>query len=599
LIRGEVLPDTMGAVSAVQDRFELRTCIGRGGMGEVWRARDRLTGADVAVKILLGSAERARFAREAELLATVEHPGIVRYIAHAAGFLAMEWLEGIDLAARLARGPLPWTDAEALAQCIAGALAHAHARGIVHRDLKPSNIFLVDADAARPKVLDFGIALDPRSRLTRDGTIVGTPGFMAPEQVRGSRVGPEADVFSLGCVLFECVTGRAAFDGATPLAVLSKVLLEEPPRLSAVSDAPPRIAALVDRMLAKEPAQRPTAEEVAYTVQLGDASTSTRSGPVALGARELSLVSVIVVGSLDIQSAATLAAEAERTTSDVVASVVRAAGARLEPVLGGALAVLVSGTGEARDQVVRAARCALVLRTVYPDAPIVLVTGRGLAGERLPVGEAIDRAVATMARTGPRDGVRIDALTAGLLADRFIIEEECLRGAREGASGGTVLGKRTRFVGRDRDVVALDVEAESFLQTRRGRAVVVAGPAGVGKSRLVNEWLAAFRGRHPTAAVWSGAADPMSAGSALHLLRQTLRRACGIRSGKPDDAQTAWQRLARFAAGTSEGSLAFLGEILGLPRVQSEAMKAAQSDGSLMATNLKRAFSDLVRVHTA
>src|SRR5262249_20762656 len=156
------------------------------------------------------------------------HPSIVRYVSHGVTdegrqFLAMEWLEGEDLADRLQRGPLDPADAVTLGRRAAEALAIAHARGVVHRDVKPSNLFLVAGDVARVKVLDFGIARIPSGAQapTRTGNRVGTPRYMSPEQVRGVRgVDARADVFALGCVLFACLTGRAAFTGTDELAVL-------------------------------------------------------------------------------------------------------------------------------------------------------------------------------------------------------------------------------------------------------------------------------------------------------------------------------------------------------------------------------------------
>src|SRR5262249_34339989 len=144
----------------------------------------------------------------------------------------------------------------------AEALAEAHARGIVHRDIKPSNLFLPNGDLKRLKVLDFGIAhLHFATRaMTRTGTTLGTPGYMAPEQARGDRqVGPPADVFALGCVLFECLTGRPPFVGEHMMAVLAKVLLEEAPRVRELRvDVPVQLDRLVACMLAKDPKLRPS-----------------------------------------------------------------------------------------------------------------------------------------------------------------------------------------------------------------------------------------------------------------------------------------------------------------------------------------------------
>src|SRR4051812_9777208 len=201
----------------VGGRFEIERRAGAGGMGVVYRARDRQGGL-VALKVLRDPSPIAieRFAREASILADLEHPGIVRYVAQGTTpegeiYIAMEWLDGEDLHHFLWRQGVGIAESVDVARRIAEALTTAHARGIVHRDIKPSNVFVVGGDLGHLKVLDFGVARLRESdrRATATGATLGTPGYMAPEQVRGERdVDTRADVFSLGCVLFECLTGR-------------------------------------------------------------------------------------------------------------------------------------------------------------------------------------------------------------------------------------------------------------------------------------------------------------------------------------------------------------------------------------------------------
>ena len=200
------------------ERFDVETLIGSGGMGLVFRCFDRVDGRLVAVKVLQHREHIAseRFAREAQVLASLVHPAIVRYVAHGTTlggepYLAMEWLDGETLADRLGRGPLGPRATAQLGARVLGALAAAHAHGIVHRDIKPSNLFLPDGDLERAKLLDFGIARRAHaSPLTRPGGMVGTPAYMAPEQLRdGTEVDGRADVFGLGCVLCECLTGES------------------------------------------------------------------------------------------------------------------------------------------------------------------------------------------------------------------------------------------------------------------------------------------------------------------------------------------------------------------------------------------------------
>jgi ATP/maltotriose-dependent transcriptional regulator MalT len=258
----------MNPGDVVANRFRIEREAGSGGMGRVFRANDLVTGATVAVKVLHGSAARdpERFEREAQLLDELRHPGIVRYIAHGRAptgepWLAMEWLEGEDLHDRLAREPLTLSETITFVSACADALAHAHARRVVHRDIKPTNIFLKDRRVDQIRILDFGLARNeaPSRPATQSGVWLGTPGYIAPEQARGVKeLDARADVFSLGCVFFECLTGRPAFVGHDVMALLTKILFEEAPRvIDLVPEMPPELDALVARMLAKDRASRP------------------------------------------------------------------------------------------------------------------------------------------------------------------------------------------------------------------------------------------------------------------------------------------------------------------------------------------------------
>ena len=264
LLRPTVMPREV-----VGERFEVESRAGSGGMATVFRARDLREDRAVALKVLHSQGEkvRERFNREAEVLAELSHPHIVRYVAHGvtsadAPYLAMEWLEGEDLSARFARGGrLTVGESARLIARAARALGHAHARGVLHRDVKPSNLFLVDGDVDKVKLLDFGIArkVAAAAGTTRTGTTLGTPGYMAPEQASGLReVDARSDVFSLGCVLYECVVGEAPFLGENVMVILSKILFDDAPRLSARQPAVlPALDDLVARMLSRDPAGRP------------------------------------------------------------------------------------------------------------------------------------------------------------------------------------------------------------------------------------------------------------------------------------------------------------------------------------------------------
>jgi len=259
--------------------YEIVDLLGRGGMGEVYRARDTRLGRVVALKILprelSGDPERvARFQREARTLASLQHPNIASVYGYdevdGVRFLAMELVEGEDLSARIARGPLPEDEAVEVLRRIAAALDAAHAMSIVHRDLKPANIKLtLEGDV---KVLDFGLArayagdseiegdptLSPTitAAMTQAGTILGTAAYMAPEQARGRRVDHRVDIWAMGVILYEMLVGRRLFEGDTVTDVLAGVITIQPDlgRVPESTSAPVR--RILQRCLQKDPARR-------------------------------------------------------------------------------------------------------------------------------------------------------------------------------------------------------------------------------------------------------------------------------------------------------------------------------------------------------
>lgn len=269
--------------TCLDDRFMVLAQAGAGGMGTVYRARDLSSNIDVALKTLrldaTVDAATDRFAHEVRVLVEVSHPGVVRYVAHGLGeegapYLVMEWIEGITLSARLREGePATFGEVQALGASLASALAACHARGVVHRDLKPGNVMLRAGDIELPTVVDFGLArLSAGASLTVSGARLGTPRFMAPEQIRDARrVDGRADVFSLGCILFECATGKPAFTGDEAMGVMVKILLERAPRVrDACPTVPSALARWIDAALEPSPDARPQALELAEALAMLD-----------------------------------------------------------------------------------------------------------------------------------------------------------------------------------------------------------------------------------------------------------------------------------------------------------------------------------------
>jgi serine/threonine protein kinase len=256
--------------------YRVLELLGRGGMGVVFRAEDVTLARPVALKVLApahgaSTEARARFLREAQAAAALQHDHVVTIfqVGEDRGvlYLAMQLLEGETLDARLRREPrLPLATVLRLGREIADGLAAAHARHLIHRDIKPSNIWL-EARRDRVKLLDFGLAraLGDDAQLTKSGAVMGTPAYMSPEQARGQVLGTRSDLFSLGCVLYQMVTERLPFRGADTLATLSALALETPPPVAGLNPAAPAaLAELIDRLLAKDPMDRPASAREVY-----------------------------------------------------------------------------------------------------------------------------------------------------------------------------------------------------------------------------------------------------------------------------------------------------------------------------------------------
>ncbi len=285
--------------------YEIVAPLGAGGMGEVYRARDTRLGREVAVKVLPAHLStqpevRARFEREAKTISGLQHPHICTLfdVGHEDGvdFLVMELIEGETLAARLGRGALPPADVLKFGAQIADALERAHRAGVVHRDLKPGNVMLTRGGA---KLMDFGLARATglaaagsgsaslamthsptvAAPLTTEGTIIGTFQYMSPEQLEGQEADERADLWALGCVLFEMATGRAAFSGRSQATLISAIMTSEPPAVSSLTPlAPPALDRLVRTCLTKDREERARSAHDVKLQLVGMQEASTQSG---------------------------------------------------------------------------------------------------------------------------------------------------------------------------------------------------------------------------------------------------------------------------------------------------------------------------------
>ena len=293
-------------------RYAIEVLVGSGGMADVYRAKDRLLERTVAVKILHRQYENdtefiGRFQREAKAAARITHPNIVNVfdvgVAEGRHYIVMEYVPGRTLKERIKEeGPVPAVQALEIARQIASALAQAHANNLVHCDIKPHNI-LVMPDG-NVKVADFGIARAvTESTMTYNDNIMGSVHYFSPEQARGTIITPKSDVYSLGVVLYEMLTGRIPFDGNTAVSIARKHLEEEPqPIRSIVPNIPPVVEALVTRMMAKEPALRPDSrllvQDITRTEQMmhGDTAAMPTFDPDAT--RVLSPVEAQEIGAI-------------------------------------------------------------------------------------------------------------------------------------------------------------------------------------------------------------------------------------------------------------------------------------------------------------
>jgi hypothetical protein len=718
----EVQPGTI-----VAGRYIVEKLAGVGGMSEVYKAHDK-TGQAVAIKVLKSVSQHLleRFSREIHALERLVHPAIVRYLGSGVvpgtgqRFLAMEWLDGIELGARLRRERLDLDACLRLGERMAEALAAAHGLGIVHRDVKPSNIFLCRGAVDEAKLLDFGIARWVEAgSLTNTGARFGTPAYMSPEQVRGERsLDARADVFSLGSVLFECLAGRPPFAARDDMAIFGKILFQDAPRLSEeVPGIPAVVEELVLRMLARAPEHRPgdgaelAAEIRSLRAMLGrsvleraygvrprrdtltsqeqrlvsvvvatiahddaradqhgaiglDTDISEASAPVLSGLEDTMLSGKAVVDaaaawleSAPIDASELAGAWPEHAAGDAgdtdiapvqarlsleallqpVRAYFDAQGARLQVLDSGLLVAVLenrdpAASGTSVDQAVHAARCALALRDAVPAAPVALATGRIVVGRERLMGEVIERAVALLAagttsqgsdgmqpadaRAGAapaapaegRAGVRLDEVSALLLRERFRVEGDAARGFSliEEAQGGAEPRpvRDLPFVGRRGEMATLMAAFEECIEERVARAIAITGPAGYGKSRLCEEFLARVRQRGAGVAIWVAQGDPLRAGSPLHLFGTAVQRAASVFQGAtPGELR---QRLHRWVS-RHVGVLhvdrvtAFLGELLHLaaPDDGDAQIRAAHRDLQLMGDQMRRACYDLLAAETA
>jgi tetratricopeptide (TPR) repeat protein len=610
--------------------------IGTGGMGDVYRALDMTTNEPVAVKVLKAKArhvDRKRFEREIRILADLRHPGVVHYVDHGVTedrrlFLVMEWLEGEDLAVRLARSQIGLRDAVEIVRRASQALAAVHARGIVHRDLKPSNIFIIRRRRGHAiKLIDFGMVKvpEPDDSFTQRGTFLGTPWFIAPEQAKGHHVDPRADVYSLGSVLFRMVTGRNAFETTHLIAYLGRLVLEDAPRASTLrKDVPPELDELLASLLRRDPSARPAdaGELSRLLARLPELSNDPprlkpsvppppmeqtlgglmrgrmTSSPPPPGQGELlgSLESRVVAVMLAQLPGETLAAGAAHRLLAILGD-----RARFESLRDGQFVAALGLDKTRGDEAIRAARGALFLSKTVPGARITVAIGRAVAGRKGLAGEALEGA-ASQLQTLQTPGIRCDLPARSLLDGHFVLEEDA-KGARllrEDIADNEprpLLGKTTPIVGRTREVESLLAVFDEVQRTKQPRAVVVMGPAGCGKSRIRKEVVRRLRAELPGIDVLLARGDPTLSYRGVSDVGRALRARMGIRDGQTPERQA--MKLVRYVSmrpGFPETGVDFLGEFVGItPLEDSQVLRSAREAPPIMAARIFHAIEALCR----
>lgn len=484
------------------------------------------------------------------------------------------------------------------------------------------------------KLLDFGIArrVGLIEAVTRTGVVLGTPEYMAPEQARGEReLGPEADLFSLGCVLYECLTGEAPFVADHLAAVLVRILFEDPVPLSQRRPGlPAALYQLLERLLEKGASRRlGEAAAVAHVLAaLGPVAevpllpASRLAGAAREEEPEQALLSLVLAiaapqSPADNQTLPSSDSAVELARRQAVLAKLREFGAQADLLIGGALVFTVAQLPSAQDQAVQAVRLALLVKAQWPEAEVAVVTGRGTRSRRGLSGEVLERAwrllsCATPAPTEPHTSlpqIRIDRVSAGLLHDRFELSPP-LPGAEGFLLGGErldadrerlLLGKPTPCVGRERELATLESIYSECKDEQVARAVLVLGPPGLGKSRLRHEFLRRISRAGLPVHVLSGRGDPMKIKSAYGLLADALRKQLELRAGQsPSEQQTRIRQrlLSALPPPEAQRIAVFLGEICGAPFADSDSplLRAARQDPRIMSDQVERAWLDTLKL---
>ncbi len=547
-------------------RFVIEREVGRGGVGIVYRATDEVSGHPVALKVIaipgVDASEEARFGREGRVLAGLNHAGIVRVVdfgqlEEGHPYVAMEWLEGEDIAQRQKRAPLTLGQAIEVGSTVADALAYAHGVGIVHRDIKPSNVILVGSKRGadwpvEAKLVDFGVASAEDARLTRTGAIIGTPAYMAPEQARGdAEVDARADIYGLGATLFEMIAGRPPHVGPTPIAILARLVTTPAPRLTEIfHEAPHALDDLLAQMLATHPEERPERmsdvalrlRALAKEIDLAPAETRLRapetSPPMSMGSIVLSTAKP--GGTRLVTSILATHVPKGPARSRLLAHL-RARGAEATELGGDAIVAHLGVRQALGDEAARALD--LGLRLAKTGSKVGIATGRTRIDRTRPTGEVVDRAAA-LSRDAVKGQVLADTTTSELARGRYE-----MRVLPDGTSvvGPKVIGRRdvsggSPFVGREADLSQIVSAYERCQEDETPIVVTLTGAPGIGKTRLRREAVSRIASHSSAPRIALVRSESFAKSHALGMMADVARQLAGVPKG-------ATLEDARFAAG--------------------------------------------------
>lgn len=479
----------------------------------------------------------------------------------------------------------------------------------------------------RVKILDFGIArrFDAPRHMTRTGLVVGTPEYMAPEQARGAKeITPAADIFSVGCILYQCLTGQPPFAADHLAAVLMRVLFEDPPPIEERRPGlPPSLVDLLKKMLAKDPTQRPADGAALRAAVLSSGVGEESAGALPQTAisiphsrprsvfadSEQGLLSVVLAAPPASSDEAIGALCLELAQKERLLAELQSLGVRAEFLASEALVVAVSQMGSATDQATLAARAALLIKKRWPQAVVSLATGRGALQGHTVLGEVVNRAEAFRseehaAKTPPSDisGIWLDKLSARLLKGRFaqtlqtggalLLFEEA-----EPDSDRRIFGLPTPCVGREVELGLLESQLTTCMEESEARVMLITAPSGAGKSRLLREFLRRLSQREDESplTVLQGRGELSTAGAPYALIGQLLRGYAGlaVRASLEEKREQLAVHIGRYLSESNRQHVVeFMGELcdISFPAAKDGLLHVARKDPRIMHEQLRDAF---------